>query len=43
MSAVQDKPSGREAQRLQTPRRVFDAAVAEFARTGATCTARRIR
>jgi TetR/AcrR family transcriptional repressor of uid operon len=34
MTEDQDKPSGREAQRLQTRQRVLDAAVAEFKRSG---------
>ena len=34
MTQVQDKPTGREAQRLQTRQRVFDAAIAEFKRSG---------
>ncbi|WP_433520447.1 TetR/AcrR family transcriptional regulator [Nocardia pseudovaccinii] len=34
MSEVQDKPQGREAQRLQTRQRVFDAAIAEFKNVG---------
>ncbi|MFE3543957.1 TetR/AcrR family transcriptional regulator [Nocardia sp. NPDC059177] len=35
MSGTQDRPQGREAQRLQTRKRVLDAAVAEFGRVGA--------
>ena len=31
---IPDKPNGREAQRLETRRRIFEAAVAEFKRTG---------
>ena len=34
MTQVQDKPQGRAAQRLQTRQRVFDAAIAEFKRSG---------
>lgn len=34
MSEIQDRPRGREAQRLQTRQRVLDAAVAEFKETG---------
>ncbi|MEV5832702.1 TetR/AcrR family transcriptional regulator [Nocardia sp. NPDC052112] len=34
MSDVRDKPQGREAQRLQTRQRVFDAAIAEFKNVG---------
>lgn len=34
MREVQDKPQGREAQRLQTRQRVFDAAIAEFKNVG---------
>ncbi|WP_433621229.1 TetR/AcrR family transcriptional regulator [Nocardia sp. CA-120079] len=34
MSEVQDKPRGREAQRLQTRQRVLDAAIAEFKNVG---------
>ncbi|MFD6453412.1 MULTISPECIES: TetR/AcrR family transcriptional regulator [unclassified Nocardia] len=35
MSEIQDKPQGRQAQRLHTRKRVLDAAVAEFGRAGA--------
>src|SRR5215469_13937864 len=31
---VNDKPHGREAQRLETRRRVYNAAIAEFKRSG---------
>ena len=34
MTQVHDKPTGRDAQRLQTRQRVFDAAIAEFKRSG---------
>ncbi|ORV99760.1 TetR/AcrR family transcriptional regulator [Mycobacterium kyorinense] len=34
MTRVQDKPSAREAQRLQTRQRILGAAVAEFKRSG---------
>ena len=34
VNAPTDKPRGREAQRLETRERVFEAAVAEFRRTG---------
>ncbi|WP_024804287.1 TetR/AcrR family transcriptional regulator [Nocardia sp. BMG51109] len=34
MSEVQDKPGGREAQRLRTRQRVLDAAIAEFMNVG---------
>lgn len=34
MTRVQDKPSGREAQRLQTRQRILGAAIAEFKRSG---------
>lgn len=33
-AAVNDKPRGREAQRLETRQRVYHAAIAEFKRTG---------
>ncbi|MBH0778046.1 TetR family transcriptional regulator [Nocardia bovistercoris] len=36
MSDTRVGPRGREAQRLETRKRVLDAAIAEFARTGAT-------
>jgi TetR/AcrR family transcriptional repressor of uid operon len=34
VTQVEDKPRGREAQRLQTRQRVFDAAIAEYKRSG---------
>lgn len=36
MTRVQDKPSGREARRLQTRQRILGAAIAEFKRSGLT-------
>ncbi|MFE6862196.1 TetR/AcrR family transcriptional regulator [Nocardia sp. NPDC057668] len=36
MSRTQEQPQSRAAQRLQTRRRILDAAVAEFKKTGAT-------
>ena len=34
MTSVSEKPRGREAQRLETRQRVYDAAIAEFKRSG---------